>query len=108
MRQDHLPAWPDRQHGRKVDRDRSWFEVDRPDDPVTVVRAIQLNLPLINLRKWIKIMDVGEREGSSAMLINGQPIFRPSIWDYTHVRKLYSAFVRGSLSQFQRPEVQAK
>jgi len=42
------------------------------------------------------------------MLINGQPVFRSSIWDYARVRKLYSAFVRGSLSQFQRPEVQAK
>jgi hypothetical protein len=39
------------------------------------------------------------------MLINGQPLFRPSIWNYARVRKLYSAFVRGSLYQFQRPEV---
>jgi hypothetical protein len=42
------------------------------------------------------------------MLINGQPLFRPSIWDYARVRKLYSAFVRGSLWQFRRAEVQAK
>jgi predicted SAM-dependent methyltransferase len=42
------------------------------------------------------------------MLINGQPLFRPSIWDYARVRKLYSTFVRGSLWQFQRAEVRAK
>ena len=29
------------------------------------------------------------------MRINGQPLFRSSIWDYARARKLYSAFVRG-------------
>ncbi len=42
------------------------------------------------------------------MRINGQPLFRSSIWDYARARKLYSSFVRGRASQVQRPEVRAK
>jgi len=41
------------------------------------------------------------------MLINNQPLFRPSIWDYAKVRKLYSFFVRGRRFQFLRPKVQS-